>query len=205
MSLRLALVRRLPDRVVSPLVIGRLARATGEAFGTTTWPRPGMRPADRLTAYARFTAAEAAHHAGDEAVEERLFRNAAALGRAARRGLGIRGSEEALDALTLLYRCIGIEIDGHRDQAGGGGPGGAPVGATAVASGAAPGGGVIDLHVTRCFFSDYYCEDTCRFISAMDAGVVAGLFDGASLEFSQRLTDGSPCCRAVIRTGEARA
>ena len=39
----------------------------------------------------------------------------------------------------------------------------------------------------------------------MDAGVVAGLFDGASLEFSQRLTDGSPCCRAVIRTGEVRA
>jgi hypothetical protein len=29
--------------------------------------------------------------------------------------------------------------------------------------------------------------------------VVDGLFGGASLEFSQRLTDGSVCCRAIIR------
>jgi hypothetical protein len=204
MSLRLAMARRLPDRVVGPLVIGRLARATAEAFSTTAGRRPGARSSDRLADYARFTAAEAGRHAGDEAVVERLFQNATALGRAARRGLGIRNSEEALDALTLLYRCIGIEVDGRRGGAGCG-PGGAPVGATAVATNTAPDGGAIDLQVTRCFFSDYYCEDTCRLMSAMDAGVVAGLFDGAPLEFSQRLTDGSCCCRAVVRTSEARA
>jgi hypothetical protein len=194
MSLRLAMVRRLPDRVVDPLVIGRLARATAAAFGTSGRRQPGAHSSDRLAAYARFTAAETRRHAGDEAVGARLFQNAAALGRAARRGLGVRGPEEALDALTFLYRCIGIEIDGH-------GAGGAPC----QAAGAALEGGIIDLQVTRCFFSDYYCEDTCRLMSAMDAGVVAGLFDGASLEFSQRLTDGSPCCRVVIRTHEVRA
>jgi hypothetical protein len=199
MSLRLAMVRRLPDRVVGPLAIGRLGRATAAAFGTTASRRPAAVSSDRLAEYARFTAAEAGRHAGDGAVAERLFQNAAALGRLARRGLRVRSPEEALDALTFLYRCIGIEIDGRGGR--GSRPGGAPVGA----AGAPREAGVIDLRVTRCFFSTYYCEDTCRLMSAMDAGIVAGLFDGASLEFSQRLTDGSPCCRAVIRTGEARA
>jgi hypothetical protein len=184
-SLRLTILRHLPGRLVRPRVLDQLAQATAEAFETTA-PRWRTRPfADRLATYAELTAAEAGRATGDTSA--RLRRKALALGRATRRRLGIRHPEEALNALTLLYRCIGIEITGRL---------------ASDTMGESPRGAVLDrladIEVTRCFFADYYCDSACRLMSAMDAGVVDGLFGGASLEFTQRITDGSACCRAII-------
>ncbi len=192
MSLRLRIVRRLPGRFVGPLVLDRLVKAAVDAFETEPPHRPGRPFAERLAAFAESTAAEAAHGAGD--AEPALYRNARALGATARRRLGITRPEEALQALAFLYRHIGIDIAG---EPGGGG------GVKRARDGAGPARSV-DLEVTRCFFAAYYPESACRAMSAMDAGVVDGLFDGATLEFSQRITAGSPRCRAVITCREAR-
>jgi hypothetical protein len=61
------------------------------------------------------------------------------------------------------------------------------------------GGGVT---VRRCSLADRYTPEVCRFMSAMDEGLVAGLC-GGRLAFSERLTEGSGRCRGRIdRDGE---
>ena len=53
--------------------------------------------------------------------------------------------------------------------------------------------------MTRCFFAGYYTEPVCGIIGALDDGMADGLFGGAALEFSERLTGGGLCCRATLR------
>ncbi len=219
MSLRLTLLRHLPAVAVRGYLLDRLAKATAEAFGAPAPERKALPFAGRLAAYAEFTTARAAvvQRGSDtsssastpgvpppapEEVGERLYRNAESLGADFRRLLGIKGPGEAFEALQFLYRQIGIEISSHEETAD---PG------TRAGFGAGTGEGAgIDrapsgIGVTRCFFSNFYSPDTCRLMSAFDAGVVAGLFRGARLEFSERITEGAGCCRALIRAAEGRA
>jgi hypothetical protein len=205
MTLRVNLFRRLLAGIYRRSLLDHLSQATADAFGIDASDWRGSPFKDRLTAYAEYTAAEAARMMGPGApaadgrtadvVKERLYRNAADLGADLRRRLGIRGAQEALLVLGLLYRQIGIDMRGC--VTGGGGTGDASTGPSSTS-------GRTDIQVTRCLFADHYSESTCRVMSAMDAGVVDGLFGGASLEFSQRITDGSPCCTALIRTAEVR-
>jgi hypothetical protein len=225
MSLRFTLLRHLPAAAVRGYVLDRLARATAEGFGAAAPPLGGLPFAGRLVAYAEFTAAQAAavravdagpdggldggaggggpgdgaDGAGPTAdeISNRLHREAESLGTEFRRRTGISEPREAFAALAFLYGQIGIEIIAAEAAAKGGGePGG----------GRGPGGGIAPsgMLVTRCFFSDHYTPDTCRLMSALDAGVVAGLFGGTSLEFSERITEGAGCCRASLRPAEAR-
>jgi hypothetical protein len=55
------------------------------------------------------------------------------------------------------------------------------------------------ITVRRCAFSDVYSAEICRLISALDAGLLAGLSGGDRLEFTQRITEGAPCCLARLR------
>jgi hypothetical protein len=195
MTLRVTLLRHLPGGIYRRRLLDELAQTTAAAFGTGAPDWRGSPYADRLAAYAEYTNAAAERLATPtvpvtdaliaDVAKERLYRDAVDLGAKLRRRLGIRGPKDALLVLGLLYRQIGIEVSG---QATGGG--------TAAER--------ADLHVSRCFFADHYAQPTCRLMGALDAGVVDGLFGGASLEFSQRITDGSPCCRAVIRTTKAQ-
>jgi hypothetical protein len=207
MSLRVTMFRRLPRSFYRGRLLDQLAQATADAFGTKAPDWKGSPYAERLTAYAEYTATEAARLASPGApaggcgaidvVMERLYGDAADLGADLRRRLGISGMQEALMALGLLYRQIGIDIGG-RTADGASGRGAADDAVDGASAGQA------DIQVNRCFFADHYSESTCRVMSALDAGVVDGLFGGAAFEFSQRITDGSPCCRAVIRWTEAR-
>jgi hypothetical protein len=195
MSLRSSLLPYVPDRALRRLVLDRLYQATAEAFGTAAPRRDGRRFDDRLAAYAAFTAAQAEKAlAADEAdpdratalmAQEQLHRRATDLGSTLRRRLGIRRPDEALRALEFLYRQIGIDMGGRLQPE-------------------SAGAYTVPIEVTRCFFAGCYSESICRVIGALDAGVVNGLFGGASLEFSQRLTDGSRCCQAIIRSAEAQ-
>ena len=211
MTLRLTILQCLPESIYRRSLLDRLAQATADAFGAAAPDWRGSPFADRLTAYAEYTAAEAAHLASRGAatadaraaarVAERLHHNATVLGAELRRRLGIREPREALAVLELLYRQIGIGIGIRGRVMSDGASTGS--GSDARASGGAPSAaGRADIQVTRCFFAHHYCESTCRMMSALDSGVVNGLFGGASLEFSQRITAGSPSCRAVIRAKE---
>ncbi len=184
MSLRLAILGKSLRPAVKLRMLNELARVTAEGFGTGVPEWAGESFAARLTEYAAFTARESARllAAGDDAAtvaaKDRLRSGSRELGDSLRRTLGLRGVDEAFAALQLLYRQIEIEL------------GGGPVG---------------EVTVGRCFFSSFYSEAACRMVEAVDQGLVNGLFDGASLEFSERLTGGKARCRAFIRTSEAQA
>lgn len=184
MSRRLGILDRALGPVVKRRTLDALARVTAEGFGTAAPHWTGKSFASRLTEYAQFTACQAdglvaaGDEAATEAVKDRLRRGSAGLGRSLRKALGLRDSEEAFAALQSVYRQLEIEIDGG------------PVG---------------EVTVGRCFFSAFYSEPACRVIEALDQGLVAGLFNGALFEFSQRITAGAPCCRALLCPCEAQA
>jgi hypothetical protein len=69
----------------------------------------------------------------------------------------------------LLYRFLQIQFQGNRSG---------------------------DIVIDKCYFSQYYSGQTCGLMSAVDAGVIAGLADGGVMTFLQRITEGKPCCRA---------
>lgn len=99
--------------------------------------------------------------------QQRLNAKAFRLGECLRRFL-IRRDHETLTSLTfLLYRNIGIDMEGHFP------------------------GRVI---VSRCHFCHYYSPHLCAIASLMDSGVICGLFGGGQLVFHERITEGKDKC-----------
>lgn len=52
----------------------------------------------------------------------------------------------------------------------------------------------------RCYFSYYYTPAVCLAASSLDDGIIRGLFGlpFSRLHFLQRITEGCPCCEAVL-------
>lgn len=183
MSLRLALLRRGMPASMKRALLDDLAAVTAAGFGSPPPAWAGLSFEARLDRYARCTAAQAeALLAGDdaaavEAAAARLRRGAAELGARARRQLGVRSTQDALEALAVLYGQIGI--DARRAGCG-------------------------EILVSRCLFADHFSEPVCRVVGALDEGIAAGLSGGARLHFVERLTAGDVCCRASLdRRGAA--
>jgi hypothetical protein len=173
--LRLALLSRVFATWMKLRMLDELARVTAQGFGAEAPRWAGRAFNSRLAEYGRFTAREAealvAGGAGAE-TRARLYSGARGLGERLRRGLGLRGAEDAFAAFRLLYGHMGIEVSG--------------------------GPGLGEVRVDRCFFAAYYSEPVCGVVEALDRGLAEGLFGGASLEFRQRLMAGAPCCRARL-------
>jgi hypothetical protein len=160
-------------------VLDELFAATAAGFGCDVPPMTGLSGNARLAAYARFTREQADRAVREErdldVVQARLRREAFALGDRMRGLLGVEGVAETMAAARTLYRMIDIDLS------------------------ATPEG---DVTIRRCFFSDYYTPDTCRLISALDEGILAGLAGGGQFEFSQRITEGHGTCRALFTREE---
>lgn len=181
MSLRLALLARAMPAGTRLKMLDELAAMTAESFGTSmpVWEDQSFE--SRLTCYARLTADQAqalldAHdEAAVEAATESLRRGAEKLGARARRQLGLKTTDDAVQALIVIYKQIGIE-------------------ASRI--------GPRELAVTRCLFADYFSEPVCRVVGALDEGIACGLSGGAQLRFVERLTAGAAGCRARLDVGE---
>ena len=179
MGLRLALLDRVLPGAIRRRMLRRLFRLTAAAFGARVPPLPAGGHEEATRAFACFTR-DLVERASDgapsgAAVHDRLYRGARELGRRFRRGAGVRSAEDAARALRLLYRAIGIDID--VDLARG------------------------EMTVQRCAFSSVYTPETCRVISALDGGIVDGITGGTTVVFTERLTEGAPCCRAALVRG----
>jgi hypothetical protein len=176
MSLRLRAAERYVPGWAGRAAIGRLLAVTASAFGREPPPAGRLNREALLERYAAYTAREAnAVLAGERtaaAASRRMWRNAFRIGRSLRRALGVRTRADAMRALRVAYRVIGIEV-------------------------AADGTG--ELVVSRCAFSKRYTPEVCRLMSSLDAGVVAGLTDGGRLAFVERITEDRPRCIARIR------
>ncbi len=155
-----------------------LFRLTADAFSQTPPGLRGLSCGEILRSYARFTCAEAERSlaAGTAPeVRERLRERSLRLGREIRSRLPIRDRGGEAAALQALYRMLDIDL------------------AVDARS---------NVTVRRCSLAAHYSPEVCRFMSAMDEGIVAGLGNGR-LAFSERLTEGSGRCRGRIdRDGE---
>jgi hypothetical protein len=173
MSLALALLRLYTPTCLKTSQLAELFRYTAAAFGVEPPATAGLSFEECLREYARFTAiqAEAAVRRGDdlEALRARLYRNAFQLGQTLRKRLRVSSVADAMAATRVLYRGLRIELRG-------------------------PHGG--EIEVARCFFSRFYSAEVCQVVSALDAGVVAGLSEGGRLIFYERITEGRHRCRA---------
>lgn len=146
---------------------------TAEAFGQAPPDLRGLSRGEILLSYARFTraAAERSLAAGTEqAVRETLRGRSLRLGQDIRSRLPIRSRADAAAALRALYRLLAIDF--AADAQGG-------------------------VTIRRCSLAALYTPEVCRFMSAMDEGIVAGLCDGR-LVFTGRLTEGADRCRGRI-------
>ena len=105
-------------------------------------------------------------------LQDRLERGAHALGARLRTGLRLRTTDDAMAAARMVYGLLGIDLHGTRDG---------------------------EITVRRCTFSDIYSAEVCRLVGALDTGLLAGLSGGEHLDFTQRITEGAPCCLARLR------
>jgi len=151
----------------------QLFRATAAAFQADMPRLSGLSREQCLLAYARFTAnqaEEALRQGGDlSELQERLYRNAYRLGRTPGWLLRVRSVDDVMALGRSLYDILDINFEGSR-------------------------GG--EITIGRCYFSSYYSPEVCQVMSAMDRGLLAGLAGGGELVFTERITEGQPCCRA---------
>ncbi len=84
--------------------------------------------------------------------------------------LPIRSRVDAAAALRTLYRLLAIDL--ALDARG-------------------------EVTIRHCSLADHYTPEVCRFMSAMDEGIVAGLSNGR-LVFTRRLTENADRCLARI-------
>jgi hypothetical protein len=105
-------------------------------------------------------------------VQRRLYDGAYRIGQELGRTFRVANTADALAAARLLYRALGIDLR------------------------ATPAG---EVTVHRCFFSEFYSSPVCQVIASLDKGLFAGLSDGGQLSFTQRITEGSDCCKADFR------
>jgi predicted ArsR family transcriptional regulator len=159
--------------------MAELFRLTARAFGGKPLSAGGPAGDRSLESYAIFTRSlvEAAMADGRDmaALRTELRREAFSFGESLRRQFRLRSRSEALRALKLAYKSMGIVL-------------------TADAQGW--------ITVRRCFFSRIYAPETCRVVAALDEGLMAGMLGEGNLEFKERITEGHAHCRAEFRMRE---
>jgi predicted ArsR family transcriptional regulator len=178
MSLALRLLDGHVPAVARRAALRALFATTAAGFGCPVPSLDGLDADALLGRYAQFTRdqAEAALREGRDlpALHDRLERGARTLGARLRAGLRLRTTEDAMAAARVVYGLL--DIDFH-------------------------GSGHGEITVRRCPFSEVYSAEVCRLVSALDAGLLAGLSGGDRLEFTQRITEGAPCCLARLHPG----
>ncbi len=172
------LLRMLPHNLPAFIrneILAELFEATANAFGCKAPVTGHLSYDQRLLAYARFTREQAEKilraGTGIQAVKSQLYQNAYILGKKLRQGLAVSTLDEVMALGTILYRAIGVEMQGDANG---------------------------EMAVQRCCFSQYYTGCVCDLISALDDGVFSGLSGGGRLVFSERMTEGRECCRMIL-------
>ena len=175
MNLRLVVLHLYVPPSVRRSALEEVLRITADAFGCGVPPLSPMSHQERLRQYAAFTRNRAIEvtSAGRDpsALAGRLWRNAHGLGSMLRHRLRIRTTQEALAAARVIYRILDIDFHGT---------------------------GRGDVVIGRCSFSAIYPPEVCRIMSALDAGLLAGLTGGGRLAFSARITEGHARCLATL-------
>jgi hypothetical protein len=154
----------------------RLIKITADAFECTLPSTIGLSIDDTLTTFAQFTrtVVEQPHTRTAQSIQDQLFQSACDRGSKYRRIFRISTLDEAMEAGKVIYKILGIDFQGDTNG---------------------------QITIRSCFFSKHYSAQTCKIISSLDAGLMAGLSGGSTLKFSQRITEGSLSCKAALEIG----
>jgi hypothetical protein len=156
--------------------LDRLIVATADAFQSSAPDTDGLSYDESLTAFAIFSRdqTEACLNlpGKPDAVRGRLFEAAQSIGQDLRREFRVATGQDVASALRISYKALDIKFEGA---------------------------GYGEAVIPRCFFSAYYSGPVCRVMQALDQGLACGLSLGGRLTFTSRITEGSPCCRAVLQ------
>ncbi len=149
-----------------------LMNLTASAFGQQSkriWTLPVH---EALKCYADYTGSML-HTGADGFLLQRMNSRALKMGCLLRRLFFVRDDAAAQRLIVALYRNIGITLSFSDGQ---------------------------QLRFHRCFFSGYYSPAACRAASALDDGIIRGItgLTDCRLRFSQRITEGCPCCKARL-------
>ncbi len=125
-----------------------------------------------LRAYAAFTIDCMASR---QAEEPQLYQEAYRTGKRVRRITGFTESRDLQQLVYYLYSNLQITMKGQL-----------------------PG----KITVSDCYFSRYYTPAHCRLMSSVDSGMIAGIFGGGELVFTERLTEGCGRCTACFTGGK---
>ncbi|MBN2010647.1 hypothetical protein JW960_14975 [candidate division KSB1 bacterium] len=157
----------------------KLFRLTATAFGETMPSLDTLNYDKCLAEYAQFSQNAVDHFFAQgkdiQPVQEQLFRLASEYGTLWRKRFAVVSIDDVMQAASLLYRTIGIDFWGTERG---------------------------DIKISTCFFSSFYSPQTCIVISSLDAGIMAGLSDGATLLFTRRITEGFDTCCAHLKQKE---
>ncbi|HYF83377.1 MAG TPA: hypothetical protein VEB00_10165 [Clostridia bacterium] len=147
---------------------------TGYAFQSEPSEITGLSFEECLLKYALFTKEQAESYLQSrgpiEEVKNRLYQNSYIFGQNLRKSLHIATWEEAITALKVIYKLIGIDFQCDRQG---------------------------EIIIKQCYFSKYYSEGVCNLISSLDEGLAAGL-SGGRLCFYERITEGGSCCKGYL-------
>lgn len=105
-----------------------------------------------------------------------LFKVGVNLGKKARLKLGVGDSfSDFSKAVKIMYKILGIEIKLNLLT-----------------------NSQVIMYVNRCSLSDSYTDVTCQVLSAADEGMIHGLNPKYNMCFKEKITCGSPRCKAEI-------
>jgi hypothetical protein len=175
MGFKLTAARIYLRRPIRKRKLDELFKAAAGAFHCPTPPLHDCSPDEVLEKFAVFTRenADTAIRLGSTPeVKERLFSGAYRIGQNLRQELKIRSLQELMNACQLIYKALKIDFRGDSNG---------------------------QIRINRCYFSRYYSGEVCRVICSLDEGLAAGLSGGLKMEFTQRITEGNPCCLAQLR------
>ncbi len=175
MNMRIWLLKGYIPTFVKNAKLRELSELTARAFGYNPPNLNSVCFNQNLKSFALFTkgAADTAISDGRDldAIRSNLYDHAYKMGIELKEKLNLDSREDILSAISFVYKLL--KIDFHCD----------PQGA---------------VEIKKCYFSSYYNSETCKLISALDAGLVAGLSNGWKLEFGQRITEMKSCCKGQL-------
>lgn len=175
MNMRLTILEWHVPAFIKKKKLEELFACTASALDCEAPSLRGRAYDECLREYALFTTREIEESIAQardlETIKDRLYQNAYRLGAELAQSFHITTMQDVMRMGRILYRTLAIDFRG-------------------TAQG--------EVTITKCYFSKFYSSQICQVMSALDAGVVAGLSGGAQLVFTERITEGSDCCRACL-------
>ncbi|MCD7809293.1 MAG: hypothetical protein LUH02_08115 [Erysipelotrichaceae bacterium] len=173
------LYRLLSSKIGAYIEIKILMKQTAKVFGVKVPKGIGFSVSKLLKNYAQLTTDISLNFIENKQdrnqLQQDLYYMAFQLGSDLRWWLKPQNNQDCFDIIVMLYRNIKISLCEQSQT----------------------------ICVHQCYFSDFYTPEVCSIISAIDQGIFAGVYQGGTLSFYKRITEGHEICVAHFNLDDA--